>query len=183
MQIAFQWTPRVLSTGIAAALAVAQAASSAGAPAAQGQARPAFERLKSLAGDWVGTGETPDGPPVRVVYRVTGAGSALVETLFPATEHEMVTVYHLDGPDLVLTHYCAAGNQPHMKLNVAASAADRLVFDFGGGTNLDPAVDQHMHSATFAFADENHIEVEWRSFAKGQPSGTHRFKLTRDLKS
>ena len=24
----------------------------------------------------------------------------------------MMTVYHQDGPDLFLTHYCAAGNQP-----------------------------------------------------------------------
>ena len=48
-------------------------------------------------------------------YRVTAAGSAVMEVLFPGTDHEMVTVYHQDGDDLILTHYCAAGNQPRMK--------------------------------------------------------------------
>ena len=52
-----------------------------------------------------------------VVYKLTGAGSALVETQFPGTGHEMVSVYHLDGDDLRMTHYCAAGNQPRVKLD------------------------------------------------------------------
>ena len=55
-------------------------------------------------------------------YAVTAAGSAVVETVFPGTEHEMVTVYHADGSDLVLTHYCMEGNQPRMR----AKAARRL---------------------------------------------------------
>ena len=37
----------------------------------------------------------------------------------PWLEYEMScldhAVYHMDGPDLVMTHYCAAGNQPTMK--------------------------------------------------------------------
>jgi hypothetical protein len=49
----------------------------------------------------------PTGMPVRVEYRVTGAGSAVVETLFPGTPHEMVTVYHARKGVLCMTHYCA----------------------------------------------------------------------------
>ena len=79
-------------------------------------------------------------------YRVTGAGSALVETQFPGSPHEMVTVYYVDGNDLVLTHYCAARNQPRMKL-VRATDTD-LVFEFTGRSNLDPAKDMHTHDAT-----------------------------------
>ena len=56
-----------------------------------------------------------------VVYKLTGAGSALVETQFPGSSHEMVSVYHLDGEDLRMTHYCAVGNQPHVKLDRANS--------------------------------------------------------------
>ncbi|MGH7152138.1 MAG: hypothetical protein ACREIU_15640, partial [Planctomycetota bacterium] len=67
-----------------------------------------LERIKALAGEWVQVGE--DGKPTTEVissYRVTAAGSAVVETLFPGSDDEMVTVYHMDGESLMLTHYCS----------------------------------------------------------------------------
>src|SRR5690348_2757738 len=71
-----------------------------------------FERLKSLAGDWMGKG--PGGQEITMLrFRVTAGGSALEETEFPGTDHEMVTVFHMDGDRLALTHYCHLGNQPH----------------------------------------------------------------------
>ena len=78
-------------------------------------------------------------------YAVTAAGSAVVETVFPGSAHEMVTVYHADGPDLVLTHYCMEGNQPRMRAKDARGP--RFEFAFDGGTNIDPKRDRHMHSA------------------------------------
>lgn len=75
-----------------------------------------FEALKKLAGDWVEVGK--DGKPTDTIFssfRVTAGGSVIEETVFPGSEHEMVTMYHLDGPDLVLTHYCDFGNQPRMR--------------------------------------------------------------------
>src|SRR5579862_1470550 len=81
------------------------------------QAGERFEQFKQLAGDWVGTatGHGPDEKDVHVQFKVTAGGSAVVETEFPGTEHEMVTVITEDGGDLSLTHYCMLGNQPHMK--------------------------------------------------------------------
>ena len=77
-----------------------------------------LDRLKKLAGTWV---EADDkGQPTDTivsVFKVTSNGSAVQETIFPGSDHEMVTVYYIDGPDLVLTHYCALGNQPHLKLD------------------------------------------------------------------
>src|SRR6516162_4262898 len=75
-----------------------------------------FEALKKRAGDWVEVGK--DGKPTDKVVssiRVTSAGSAVQETLFPGSDHEMVTMYHRDGADLILTHYCALGNQPRLR--------------------------------------------------------------------
>lgn len=58
----------------------------AGLPAylvAQQPAASAFDRLKSLAGEWIDTdGAFGMKGQVAVTYRVTGAGSAVVETLF-----------------------------------------------------------------------------------------------------
>src|SRR5208282_1089463 len=56
-----------------------------------------FEQFKLLAGEWVGKEKSNDGPDVHIQYKVTGAGSAVVETIFPGTEHEMVSVIHPDG--------------------------------------------------------------------------------------
>ena len=101
-------------------------------------AKSAFAQLKTLAGTWKNKisdaheHEHPDDG--KVIYHLTGAGSALVETDFPESNHEMVSVYHLDGDDLRITHYCAAGNQPRLKLDQAGSTPTRFVFVFDGGT-------------------------------------------------
>ena len=87
-----------------------------GEKAAKSPAAVQLERLKALAGTWVAADK--DGKPtdqVVSVIKVTAAGSAVQETLFPGQPHEMVSIYHLDKGDLVMTHYCALGNQPRMK--------------------------------------------------------------------
>jgi hypothetical protein len=121
-------------------------------------AQQGLERMKKLAGTWVAADK--DGKPtdqVVSVYKVTAAGSAVHETLFPGQAHEMVSIYHRDGADLVMTHYCALGNQPRMKAD-PKSPANQISFKFAGGTNLDPAKDKHMHEGTITFIDDDHIE-------------------------
>ena len=146
---------------------------------AQQPAATAFERLKSLAGEWVDLdGALGKQGQVAVTYRVTGAGSAVVETLFAGTPHEMVTVYHKDGSDLVLTHYCAAGNQPRMRAR--AADGNRIVFQFDGGSNLDPAKDGHMHDGWIEFVNEHEVRAQWNGWANGKPSAhSPRFHLSR----
>src|SRR5207253_5835455 len=102
-----------------------------------------LEKMKKLAGTWVAADK--DGKPtdqVVSIIKVTAGGSAVHETLFPGQPQEMVSIYHKDGKDLVMTHYCALGNQPRMKADPNAPA-NSLAFKFAGGTNLDPAKDMH----------------------------------------
>ena len=89
-------------------------AASAVAALAQTPAQRSFDALKKLEGTWVmGKGKQA----AKVVFKVTGAGSSVIETQFPGSAMEMVSVYHLDGPEkLIMTHYCAAHNQPTMAL-------------------------------------------------------------------
>jgi len=121
----------------------------------------AFEHLKSLAGTWSGHAMTPDGPPADVTYRLTAGGTAVMETLFGGTEHEMLTVYTLNGNDVVATHYCGAGNQPVMKLDKSQSTPDRLVFSFvsvGG----DHAKDHpHVHNGFIHLIAKDQLEASW----------------------
>ena len=106
----------------------------------------AFASLKKLQGEWRGPAMQKGMPPSHSIYRVTAGGSAVQETIFPGTKMEMLSVYHMDKGRLLMTHYCALGNQPRMKLNTRKSTAGELVFDFDGGTNLNARRDMHMHS-------------------------------------
>ncbi len=90
------------------------------------------------------------------------------ETLFPGQPHEMVSLYTSEGPDLLMTHYCVLGNQPRMKAD-PASTANKIIFKFTGGGNLDPAKDKHMHEATLTIVDPDHIEVHGMGWENGSP--------------
>jgi hypothetical protein len=107
----------------------------------------AFASIKKLQGEWRGPAMQKGMPPSHSVYKVTAAGSAVQESIFPGTKMEMLSVYHMDHGNLLMTHYCALGNQPRMKLNARKSTASELVFDFDGGTNMSRR-DPHMHSLT-----------------------------------
>ena len=52
-----------------------------------------FEQLLGLVGEWEGTKPSQDGEEViKVKYELTSKGTALVETLFPKSIKEMVSV-------------------------------------------------------------------------------------------
>ena len=123
-------------------------------------AADAFQSLTKLAGKWSGPMLTPDGPIGECEYRVTGGGSVVMLTQFPGTPHEMITMFTVDGQELVATHYCAGGNQPTMKLNVTKSSPNDLVFDFvkvTGSHNHD-----HIHDARIQIKGDK-LEESWNT--------------------
>jgi hypothetical protein len=129
-----------------------------------------MEKLKTLVGTWVTADK--DGKPteeVASVVKLTAGGTALHETLFPGQPHEMVSIYTVDGDDLVMTHYCMLGNQPRMKAD-PKSPANQIVFQFAGGSNLDPKKDKHMHAATLTIVDADHLEIEGIGWENGAPA-------------
>jgi hypothetical protein len=129
-----------------------------------------LEKMKKLAGTWLAAdndGKATD--QVVSIIKVTAGGSAVHETLFPGQPHEMVSIYTVDGPDLVMTHYCLLGNQPRMKAD-AKSPSNQIVFQFAGGANLDPKKDKHMHAATLTIVDNDHIEIAGVGWEGGAPA-------------
>lgn len=125
------------------------------------KAADAFAHLKSLAGTWSGHAMTPDGPPASVSYRLTGGGTAVMETLFGGTPHEMLTVYTLNGDDIMATHFCSAGNQPVMKLDKAQSTPDRLVFSFVSVDGEHAKDHPHVHNGYLQFTGNEQMEAMW----------------------
>jgi hypothetical protein len=140
---------------------------------------PALERFKGLAGKWVGKmGMGSESHEAVVTYKVTSNGSAVVETIDPGGDHEMVTVIHPDGDELVLTHYCAIGNQPRMR--ASGKLDDKIVkFAFVDATNLKSSKDMHMHDVAFEFVDKDTIKTTWRNYLDGKPNETATFEMKR----
>ncbi len=103
----------------------------------------AFDKLKSFAGEWVGT--EASGAPVRVSSSVQSEGSALIETLHIAETAQMVTVYYRNGSDLMLTHFCSVGNQPRMRARPVSGEVKEITFDFIDATNLQNLSLPHNH--------------------------------------
>ena len=143
-------------------------------------AKDAFSRLKKLEGEWkVSHSEKSHGEMKNEVFKVTAAGSSLMETTALGTKHEMVTMYHLDGKDLIAVHYCAAGNAPRLKLDLKNSKPDFLSFIFDGGSNLDPAKDMHIHALRIKFLEGGKVESEWDAFMDGKLTDTVKIPLSR----
>lgn len=140
----------------------------------------AFERLKSLVGDWRVANPKDESQKTQTVlsYRLIAGGTVLIETDFPGTSKEMVTAYYRDGDKLVLNHYCGCGNHPRLRAR-AGNNPKELIFDFEGGINFDPAKDTHMHDAVFRFDDANQFHTEWQLYVAGKPAGKHSFDLVR----
>jgi hypothetical protein len=143
---------------------------------------PSLETIKKMAGDWVMVDK--DGKLTDQIVssiRVTAGGSAVVETLFPGGEHEMISMYHQEGPDLYLTHYCVLGNQPRLKAE-ANAAPGTLVFKCVGGGNLKQDKDVHMGQGVLTFLANGQIKSDWTKCENGKACETHSFTLARKSK-
>ena len=137
----------------------------------------AFEQMKKMVGDWTAPMDMGDGKTMDAAfnYRLTAGGSALVETLFQGSEHEMMSVYYVDKGELVLTHYCHLQNQPHMEMD---EQTDPKVLSFTcvGAGNTASCDEAHMHLGKFTWTDDDHVTAEWTLFQAGKPAD-HAVKL------
>lgn len=165
----------ILFTLVVALLAVnAFAADGSSNPSANAAA---FERLKSLAGQW--EGDTNMGK-IHLTYELTSGGHVLLERLKEESQgKEMITTYYLDGDYLALTHYCHVGNQPHMIARKIDLDRGEIAFNLAGATNLASDRDVHMHAADFHLVDADHFTSSWTLFDNGSPKFTLNAQYTR----
>ncbi|MGB6675622.1 MAG: hypothetical protein WBE44_02910 [Terriglobales bacterium] len=125
---------------------------------AQSDAQKSFDQLKSLAGSW--EGKSSQGEPVQVTYRMTAGGSALMSEITGHGEN-MISMINFDGPNrLLLTHYCAIGNQPRMQAS-ASPDGKTITFNFVDATNLDSPQSGHMDHVVIAMLGPDHHIEEW----------------------
>ena len=138
-----------------------------------------FELVKTLVGTWQASKQVLDGQEtITVEYALTSRGTAVIERMFPGTPKEMVSIYTQDGHEMVMTHYCALGNQPRMKTSSPVTG-NSITMSYIDGTGMHSVQDKHMHELTLTFIDERHINHEWTVFEPGQKQVTHTFAFAR----
>jgi hypothetical protein len=129
-----------------------------------------FERLKRLVGSWTVIQKGSSRPAFVATYRMA-AGDVLVEDNGGA-----LSVYHMDSGKLMVTHYCATGNQPRMRLE---AADDRHVgfamFDITNHANPQAYHSTHLD---VVFLSEDRVDLAYRGSSGGRET-TQVFQLTR----
>ena len=127
--------------------------------AAQTHGSPGFDKMKVLVGEW--EGKAADGKVAQVSYKLVSSGTALMESLQPEGESEMVTMYTADGKRVAVTHYCSANNQPRMQTIPLSASPQKLDFTYVGVTNLASPSAGHMNRLVVAFQDDDHFSQDW----------------------
>jgi hypothetical protein len=140
---------------------------------AQSDAKSTFEHLKSLNGAW--EGKASNGHTVKVAFRPTSGGSALLSEIIG--EEDMITMFHMDNNRVLMTHYCAGGNQPRMQ---ASSSPDGkiITFTFVDATNLPSRTAGHMDHLVITIPDAGHHTEDWTFLQDGTETKEH-FDLAR----
>jgi hypothetical protein len=143
--------------------------------------KSAFEYIKTLAGNWErtgGAGHEHGSSSSLISFKISAAGSIVTETYNAGQRNEMISVYHMDGNTLLMTHYCALQNAPVMKFEKSGTPGE-IKLGFFGGTNFDPKVDAHAHEGVILVKDRNTFEKTSVGYAGGKPLAPEVSLMTR----
>ena len=150
--------------------------------AEQAENSRALAQIKGLIGNWSGTfqwtGDRHDTGSMNATYYVTGNGSAVVEDLANESTPVMTSVYHLDGRDLRMTHFCGAQNQPRLKARRIDLEHGAIDFEFVDATNLRSLDAPHVHGLEIRLVDANHLTLTFL-FQSGSVESREEINLKR----
>jgi len=167
---------KILSVGISCAAAVSALS------VEETVSSKALGQIKALIGNWSGTfqwtGGRHDSGSMNATYYLTGNGSAVVENLMNEGTPVMTSVYHLDGRDLRMTHFCAAQNQPRLKARRIDLDHGAIDFDFVDATNLRSPDAPHVHGLEIRLIDSNHLSLTFL-FQSGSVESREEINLKR----
>src|ERR1700674_3381576 len=141
---------------------------------AQSSAQKTLDRFKSMAGTW--QGKSPSGGTSEVTYHLAAGGTAVMADMHMAGD-DMVSMYYVDGDQLLMTHFCPSNNQPRMKATISPDLKT-ISFDFLDATNLPGPQAGHMHRAVYVFTDSDHYSEEWTWKKEGKDTKFH-YEMTK----
>jgi hypothetical protein len=141
----------------------------------------AFNEIKSLVGNWEGTyqwiGQSARGE-MGAKYYLTGNGTTVIEDLIQSGNIIMTSAYHLDGNDVRVTHYCAAGNQPRLKADTPSTNDKSIRFKFVDITNLKEPGSGHVKAIELKFPEKDKLVIIFTFTTSGRES-IEQIELTR----
>jgi hypothetical protein len=150
---------RTIGKSAAAALLLALVCAMGQGPVqAVEQKNAAFDKLKTLVGEWDAKGGEAGG--VKVTYKLMSGGTVLMESIAMGSS-DMVTIYHRDGDAVMLTHYCEANNQPRMRASKLSADGKTLDFKFVDVTNEAYSTEGIMKNVKLTWQDADHFTQEW----------------------
>jgi len=88
-----------------------------------------------------------------------------------------LSVIYLDGKNLLMTHFCNAGNQPRLRLKDGGQPGV-LEFEMFDITNLKDASTPHVQRIVYKVIDAKKmtLEIIWK---KGQSEESEKYALSR----
>jgi hypothetical protein len=140
---------------------------------AQSDAKNTFDHLQSLTGTW--EGKASDGNTMKVVFRPTSGGSALLSEIMG--KENMISMINMDNDRVLMTHYCAVGNQPRMQASMSPDGKT-ITFTFVDATNLAGSKAGHMDRLVITIPDADHHTEDWTFVQEGKEMKEH-FELAR----
>jgi hypothetical protein len=157
---------------------VAASTCAADKPANPNASKQAYEKFKALAGTW--QGKSTKGWNEQIQFNILAGGSAVEERSFDAHPGEtMLTIVHMDGDRLMLTHYCAAKNQPRLLATSISADGNTIEFTFLDATNLPSREKGHMDKAVFHFIDDRHFTTKWTWYQDGKEKWLEEIRMER----
>lgn len=160
--------------GAAMAPANAQNAAESNEQQTANAAEEAFTRLSALAGMWRNADDADSA--LRVHFYLTARGTTLVEEWKAGDRPHSLTLYHLAGPTLMVTHYCPQGNQPRLIL-AEQEETGAISFAFLDATDLSGG-ESALHDLAIVIVDDDRI-VRSETYRQGSESAPTTLNLVR----
>ena len=126
-----------------------------------------FEQIRQLVGKW----QVAETDRLTISFVPTAADSAIVERWETSAGLHSLTIYHMDGAELVATHYCPQGNQPRL-VSTGSAEHEAIRFSFRDATDLNSG-EGFQHDLGLAFNADDSVtrsEVYWGPAGPGEPS-------------
>jgi len=140
-------------------------------PAAQSEAKKAFEKMKALTGSWQGT---IMGISIDVTIRLASSGTVILHeanTSGGGPPNHEITMFYVDGDRLLATHFCDAGNRARFegKMSPDGNTTEFNFLDVAGSTRgglvkrlVFTVIDENKHVVEFTFIKPDGKPMELR---------------------
>ena len=131
----------------------------------------AFEAFQGLKGKWAiqSQGEIL---PMDMTYETASKNSVITEQF-----GKELSVISRQGDQVIMSHYCNAGNQPRLKL-LSSNAPGVFTFETVEVVNLKSKNTPYVQKIIYHLPDATHIELElvWK---KGTSTESEKYSLTK----